>query len=891
MAKKNHEIVAFRIQEVKTKRLRFLDLQGLGLDKFPIQILELDFLFDIDLSFNYLQELPEDFFNLTNIQYLNLSHNNLSHLSFKLGKPYSFKEINISHNHFNFIPKELLNINVESIIYSNNPFTNNLPDELISSDDLYYIEYYLEALNKNKEVNKLFETKILLVGKGDVGKTTLSKVIMEPEFKVAVGEEKTTHGIDIKHKDVSIFFPAKKPYYRMVLDFNDLYVHSSFDESLEELDEISFNYLYEEYVPLPAILDNQELLADLRLMEEPYYDSLKCFFKREVRLNIWDFGGQEVLYSTHKFFLTKRSIYIFVWEPRSDTEEENFDYWLNVIKRLGGDSPVIIVMNKSDIRVKRIDEDSYRNKHKNIKSFFYVSCLTKEGINDLNQKLESTIATLPHLGDKLPNSWDQIRLKLQKLDREYISFDEFKEICELTKPENAYYISEYLTDLGDIIHFKSDFSLRNIVILNPKWLTKAIYELIQNRAVQNKQGFFSADELVELLDQKKYPTKIHLELISLMEKFEICFKITGSGNDYIIPSLLNVSIPNSILLSEFGRNQTLKYKVAYQFLINGIIERLICRLNYAIEKNNFWKYGVVFNTENNRALVILNKAARKIDITVTGETPSFLLNVIVHELKIIHDNLKLSSNDFDEMIPCNCSECQTNLEPYYFSKKTLLKFKEKEKDIINCYISADDVYIQELLIGYKPIKKSNSLVYCFIRAMSSLQTRHKLVEGFNEDGINTYFQDLLATFLPKGMITNEQALRGKSATGFSQGRLDISVDSVDTGNVSFFEGFILNSFVKKNIDDHVAKSLINYDPNGLKEKFIGVYYRGKNFVQMFSKFMNHMLTISVDEIQIISIDDLSAIYVSASEMKVIRINYNRSETKLTLYIILANMNL
>lgn len=891
MAKKNHELAVLRIEEVKRNRLRFLDLQGLGLEKLPIQIADLDFVFDIDLSFNNLQELPEEFFQLTNIQHLNLSHNNLSHLNFKLGKPYSFKEINISHNHFNFVPKELLEINVESIIYYSNPFTNNLPDELLTSDDLYYIDYYLEALTQNKEVNRLFETKLLFVGKGDVGKTTLMKVIMNPEYKVEVGEEKTTHGIDINHKDISIFLPAKKPYYRMVLDFDDLYICNPYDESLYELDEDSYNYLYREYVPITEIIDDQEELANLRLVEEPYDEDSKCFFKREVRLNIWDFGGQEVLYSTHKFFLTKRSIYLFVWEPRSDTEEENFDYWLNVIKRLGGDSPVIIVMNKSDIRVKRIDEDSYRKKYKNIRGFFYVSCVSKEGIGGLLEQLKSTVATLPHLGDKLPNSWDQIRLKLQKLGREYISFDEFKEVCELTKPENAYYISEYLTDLGDIIHFKNDFALRNIVILNPKWLTKAIYELIQNKEVQEKQGFFSADELVELLEEEKYPTKIHLELVSLMEKFEICFKITGSGNDYIIPSLLNVSVPDSSLTNDFEINESLKYKVTYQFLINGIIERLICRLNYAIEENNFWKYGVVFNTENNRALVVLNKAARKIGIYVIGETPSVFLNVIVHELKIIHDNLKLTSNDYDEMVPCNCSECQSTFEPYYFSKKTLLKFKEKGKNKINCYISADDVYIEELLIGYKPIKKSNSLVYCFIRAMSSLQTRHKLVEGMKEDGINTYYQDLLATFLPKGMTTNEQALRGKSATGISQGRLDISVDAVDSGNVSFYEGFILTSFVKKTIDAHITKSLINYDPNGLKEKFIGVYYRGNNFINMFSKFLDHIKTLSVDGIQIISTDDLSKVYVSASEMKVIRINYNRSETVLSLYIILVNLNL
>jgi GTPase SAR1 family protein len=32
--------------------------------------------------------------------------------------------------------------------------------------------------------------------------------------------------------------------------------------------------------------------------------------KEEIYLNIWDFGGQEIMHATHQFFLTKRSLYL-----------------------------------------------------------------------------------------------------------------------------------------------------------------------------------------------------------------------------------------------------------------------------------------------------------------------------------------------------------------------------------------------------------------------------------------------------------------------------------------------------------------------------------------------------------------------------------------------------
>jgi internalin A len=40
------------------------------------------------------------------------------------------------------------------------------------------------------------------------------------------------------------------------------------------------------------------------------------------RINVWDFGGQEIYHATHQFFLTKRSLYLLV----ADTRQENTDF-------------------------------------------------------------------------------------------------------------------------------------------------------------------------------------------------------------------------------------------------------------------------------------------------------------------------------------------------------------------------------------------------------------------------------------------------------------------------------------------------------------------------------------------------------------------------------------
>jgi Ran GTPase-activating protein (RanGAP) involved in mRNA processing and transport len=67
----------------------------------------------------------------------------------------------------------------------------------------------------------------------------------------------------------------------------------------------------------------------------------------QVQLNVWDFGGQEMLRGTHRFFLTERSLYLLVLEDRRQDDRSVYE-WMKVIRNRGGDSPVIVVINKSD---------------------------------------------------------------------------------------------------------------------------------------------------------------------------------------------------------------------------------------------------------------------------------------------------------------------------------------------------------------------------------------------------------------------------------------------------------------------------------------------------------------------------------------------------------------
>jgi hypothetical protein len=56
----------------------------------------------------------------------------------------------------------------------------------------------------------------------------------------------------------------------------------------------------------------------------------------QVRLNIWDFGGQEIMHATHQFFLTERSLYLLVLNGREGGVDDDAEYWLKHIETFGG---------------------------------------------------------------------------------------------------------------------------------------------------------------------------------------------------------------------------------------------------------------------------------------------------------------------------------------------------------------------------------------------------------------------------------------------------------------------------------------------------------------------------------------------------------------------------
>ena len=105
----------------------------------------------------------------------------------------------------------------------------------------------------------------------------------------------------------------------------------------------------------------------------------------DIRLHVWDFGGQEIMHATHQFFLTRRSLYLLVLNGRQGQEEHDADYWLSLIQSFGGESPVIVVLNKIKAHPFDVNRRGLRQKFPEIAGFVATDCEDGTGIAALTR--------------------------------------------------------------------------------------------------------------------------------------------------------------------------------------------------------------------------------------------------------------------------------------------------------------------------------------------------------------------------------------------------------------------------------------------------------------------------------------------------------------------------
>ncbi len=567
-----NQLTELPVQIGRLKNLTELWLQDNQLTGLPAEIGQLTNLTNLYLFMNQLTEVPTEIGRLEKLEILYLEQNELTSLPGEIWKLKNLKKLDLRKNKLTSLPKEVLGTGLEirwewdsklnGVFCEGNPFES--PPVEVVKRGTKAVRKYFEGLEE-PAARALNEVKVLLVGDGGAGKTSLVKRLLQEAFDK---NEEETHGINIRSWQVTTN-------------------------------------------------------------------------RKKIKVNMWDFGGQHIMHATHQFFLSKRSLYVLVLDGR---KEEDAEYWLKHIESFGGDSPILIVLNKIDQTPSfDVNRPFLQEKYKGIKGFYRVSCRKRTGIAEFVKKLKSELGRVELIKGTWPGAWFKVKTQLEKMSEDFISYKRYRTICKeagIDEEEEQDTLLDYFHDLGVAVHFEG-MDTEETSVLEPRWLTGGVYKVINSEVVADR-GILELDALGKILRKKKkddytYPRHKHRYIVDMMMKFQLCYRIVGK-DAVLLPALL----PKPEPVLRFDYERSLKFYFEYDFLPASILPRFFVQRHRDIDGQLRWRTGVVLRDQRLgvRAVVKADVREKRIYIWVSGDLKRDYFAVVRKTFNDIHDDFE-----------------------------------------------------------------------------------------------------------------------------------------------------------------------------------------------------------------------------------------------------------
>jgi internalin A len=497
-----------RIQDALESGATELDLSGLGLTALPESLGNLANLTDLYLSQNQLTTLPESLGNLANLTDLYLHQNQLTAIPESLGNLANLTDLYLHQNQLTAIPESLGNLaNLTRLDLDQNQLTA-IPEslgQLANLTELYLHQNQLtaipESLGQLANLTELYldQNQLTAIPESLGQLANLTRLDLDQNQLTAIpeslGQLANLTRLDLDQNQLT----AIPESLGNLASLEQLFLHENkclglsnevLGPTWEEVENGAaaanaqdiLNYYFRllaELTPLneaKLILVGFGAVGKTSLVNRLVYQNfdpnsaktegiqitqwpIRLNDSEDIKLHVWDFGGQEIMHSTHQFFLTERSLYLLVLNGRQGHEDADAEYWLELIQSFGGSSPVIVVLNKIKEHPFDVNRGALQQKFPNIREFIATDCETSLGIDQLRATIECETDALEHLRDPFPASWVAIKNKLAAMADNYISFEQYRAICQ-TDGETDYgaqnSLAVHLHSLGIALNYKDD---------------------------------------------------------------------------------------------------------------------------------------------------------------------------------------------------------------------------------------------------------------------------------------------------------------------------------------------------------------------------------------------------------------------------------------------------
>jgi hypothetical protein len=401
-----------------------------------------------------------------------------------------------------------------------------------------------------------------------------------------------------------------------------------------------------------------------------------------------------------------------VWHARQGQEQDEVESWLRRIKlRVGPNVTTMVVATHCAERLPELDYPHLGRLFPSmLAGAFEVDSSTGDGIAELRNAIAQQASQLPQMGQLISPRWATAREEiLARAEAEpQIRYDQFTEICEqhcLTEPETST-LAKLMHDLGLIIYYAEDEGLRDVVVLNPEWLTKAISYVLDDKPTMQAGGVLDHARLREIWQDRPdgYASRYHRYFLRLMEKFDISYRIEGDELNSLIPQLVPHQRP--VLQWEPGVPpaagiRTLALVCRLSEPAPGLIPWLTVR-HHRAATGAHWRRGVFLrhpiNAYASEALLEL-RGTTELAVEVRAPSPDLYFNVLRDSIEDLI-TLRWPGLTYRLLIPCpgkasSGSPCQG-----LFPLDGLLRQREAGQTIIPCMDCPQAHEISTLLTGF-----------------------------------------------------------------------------------------------------------------------------------------------------------------------------------------------
>lgn len=478
-----------------------------------------------------------------------------------------------------------------------NPITTP-PMEIVRQGNEAVLRY-LEELERGKR--PLNEAKVLLVGEGSSGKTSLVKALCNRDFDTS---ERQTHGINIMQHPIYI-----KTNGEVILHF--------WDFGGQEIMHATHQFFLSKRSLYILVLDSRR---DEKA--EYWLKHIESFGGNSPVLVVCNKIDENATYRLNERFLQEKYPNILGFYRTSCKTKEGISALSAAVAQIVGRSEMCnTIFPKPWLDVKQ----SFIESHKDYISYqAYREICRKNGVT-LSKDQNILLTFLNDLGIVLHYEKLQIH-DTQVLNPHWLTNGVYRIIN-----------SPIVAEAGGIF---SDKQIEAIIQ----------DERYQPDAPSLKENIYLfSDEQYKEKHYRFLPEKFAF-LLGVMEVFELCFELPNERGTYAIPELLPVEQQLPQLPPE---QKSIELVVKYpEFLPNSILSRLMVRLHNYIDGQRKWRTGMVLREDDifkAMAHVVADKEEKQLSIKVIGERRHDFLTFIRKEIKNINQSFQQLA--VEELIP------------------------------------------------------------------------------------------------------------------------------------------------------------------------------------------------------------------------------------------------